>query len=204
MEKLDLRDAVLVGHSMGTGDVARYLGRYGSGRVRKAVLVSPILPYLRAATDNPVGVPVSMFEGFTAAAKADRPSWLKGFLDNFYNMDVYGGTKVTDQAFQASFNITMADPRSPRGRVHPRPGRQTSAPMSRASTFRSWSSRATRTAVPAHPVHGTVNNRKFSVERRYLLTCDGIAIGLTLRDRWMPGEFVADLQVEFNASCGYP
>jgi pimeloyl-ACP methyl ester carboxylesterase len=108
MEKLDLRDAVLVGHSMGTGDVARYLGRYGSGRVRKAVLVSPILPYLRAAGDNPVGVPVSMFEGFTASAKSDRPSWLKGFLDNFYNMDVYGGTKVTDQAFQASFNIAVA------------------------------------------------------------------------------------------------
>ncbi|HXT93030.1 MAG TPA: alpha/beta hydrolase [Trebonia sp.] len=108
MEKLDLHDAVLVGHSMGTGDVARYLGRYGSGRVSKAVLVSPIPPYLRAADDNPVGVPMSMFEGFTASAKADRPSWLKGFLDNFYNMDVYGGTKVTDQAFQASFNIAVA------------------------------------------------------------------------------------------------
>jgi pimeloyl-ACP methyl ester carboxylesterase len=49
-----------------------------------------------------------MFEGFTATAKADRPSWLKGFLDNFYNMDVYGGTKVTDQAFQASFNVAVA------------------------------------------------------------------------------------------------
>jgi pimeloyl-ACP methyl ester carboxylesterase len=108
MEKLDLRDAVLVGHSMGTGDVARYLGRYGSGRVSKAVLVSPIPPYLRAADDNPEGIPVSMFEGFTATAKADRPSWLKGFLDNFYNMDVYGGTKVTDQAFQASFNVAVA------------------------------------------------------------------------------------------------
>jgi pimeloyl-ACP methyl ester carboxylesterase len=49
-----------------------------------------------------------MFDGFTATAKADRPSWLKGFLDNYYNMDVYAGTRVTDQAFQASFNIAVA------------------------------------------------------------------------------------------------
>jgi non-heme chloroperoxidase len=108
IEKLDLRDAVLVGHSMGTGDVTRYLGRHGSGRVSKAVLISPIPPYLVSASDDPEGIPASVFDGFTSTAKADRPSWLKGFLDNFYNMDVYGGTLVTDQAFQASFNIAAA------------------------------------------------------------------------------------------------
>jgi len=108
MEKLDLRDAVLVGHSMGTGDVTRYLGRYGSGRVSKAVLISPMPPYLLSADDDPEGIPASMFDGFAAAAKTDRPSWLKGFLDNYYNMDVYGGTLVTDQAFQASFNVAAA------------------------------------------------------------------------------------------------
>jgi pimeloyl-ACP methyl ester carboxylesterase len=108
MEKLDLRDVALVGHSMGTGDVTRYLGRYGSGRVSKAVLVSPMPPYLLSADDDPEGIPASMFDGFAVAAKADRPSWLKGFLDNYYNMDVYGGTLVTDQAFQASFNIAVA------------------------------------------------------------------------------------------------
>jgi non-heme chloroperoxidase len=108
MEKLDLRDAVLVGHSMGSGDVTRYLGRYGSGRVSKAALISPMPPYLLSADDDPEGIPASMFDGFAAAAKADRPSWLKGFLDNYYNMDVYGGTLVTDQAFQASFNVAAA------------------------------------------------------------------------------------------------
>jgi non-heme chloroperoxidase len=108
IEKLDLQDAVLVGHSMGTGDVTRYLGRHGSARVSKAVLISPIPPYLVSAGDDPEGIPASVFDGFTATAKADRPSWLKGFLDNFYNMDVYGGTLVTDQAFQASFNIAAA------------------------------------------------------------------------------------------------
>ena len=108
MEKLDLRNAVLVGHSMGTGDVTRYLGRYGSGRVSKAVLISPMPPYLLSAADDPEGIPASMFDGFAATAKADRPSWLKGFLDNYYNTDVYGGTLVTDQAFQASFNVAVA------------------------------------------------------------------------------------------------
>jgi len=107
MEKLDLRDAVLVGHSMGTGDVTRYLGRYGSGRVIKAVLISPMPPYLLSGDDDPEGIPASAFDGFAAAAQADRPSWLKGFLDNYYNMDVYGGNLVTDQAFQASFNVAV-------------------------------------------------------------------------------------------------
>jgi len=105
IEKLDLRDAVLVGHSMGSGDITRYLGRYGSGRASKAVLISPMPPYLLSADDDPEGIPASMFDGFAATARADRPSWLKGFLDNYYNMDVYGGTLVTDQAFQASFNV---------------------------------------------------------------------------------------------------
>jgi pimeloyl-ACP methyl ester carboxylesterase len=108
MEKLDLRDAVLVGHSMGTGDVTRYLGRYGSSRVRKAVLISPIPPFLLKTPDNPEGIPQSMFDGFVMQAKADRPAWMKAFLDNFYNMDTYRGSLVSDQAFQASFNLATA------------------------------------------------------------------------------------------------
>jgi non-heme chloroperoxidase len=108
MEKLDLRDAVLVGHSMGTGEVTRYLGVYGSARVAKGVLVSPIPPFLLQASDNPEGLPASLFEGFVQSAKADTPAWMKGFLDNFYNMDTLGGTLVSDQAFQASFNTAAA------------------------------------------------------------------------------------------------
>ena len=108
MEKLDLRNAVIVGHSMGTGEVTRYLGTYGSGRVAKGVLISPIPPFLRQTGDNPEGVPASLFEGFIESAKADTPAWMKGFLDNFYNMDVLGGTLVSDQAFQASFNLAVA------------------------------------------------------------------------------------------------
>src|SRR5262249_39936850 len=119
LEHLDLRDAVLVGHSMGTGEVTRYLASYGSQdhalrfghhrpRVAKAVLISPIPPFLLQAPDNPDGVPQSVFDGFAAAAAADTPAWMKGFLDNFYNMDTLRGTLVSDQAWQASWNQALA------------------------------------------------------------------------------------------------
>jgi pimeloyl-ACP methyl ester carboxylesterase len=107
LEHLDLRDAVLVGHSMGTGEVTRYLGRYGSARVAKGVLVSPIPPYLLQADDNPDGLPQSLFDGFATAARADEPAWMKGFLDNFYNADKLRGTLVSDQAYEASWNIAV-------------------------------------------------------------------------------------------------
>src|SRR5580692_8468093 len=105
LEELDLRDAVLVGHSMGTGEVTRYLGRYGSARVAKGVLVAPIPPFLRQTPDNPDGVPQAVFDGFVQAARADTPAWMKGFLDNFYNVDTLRGTLISDQAYQVSWNL---------------------------------------------------------------------------------------------------
>ena len=107
LEHLDLREAVLVGHSMGTGEVTRYLSSYGSARVAKGVLVSPIPPYLLQADDNPDGVPHALFDGFAQAARADTPAWMKGFLDNFYNIDTLRGTLVSDQAYQASWNLAV-------------------------------------------------------------------------------------------------
>jgi len=73
LEHLGLHDAVLVGHSMGTGEVTRYLGRYGSARVAKGVLLSPIPPYLLQTGDNPDGVPHGLFDGFAQAARAAPP-----------------------------------------------------------------------------------------------------------------------------------
>jgi pimeloyl-ACP methyl ester carboxylesterase len=108
LDKLDLSDAVLVGHSMGTGEVTRYLGAYGSSRVASGVLLSPIPPFLLQADDNPDGVPASLFDGFIQSAQADSPAWMKGFLDNFYNMDTLGGTLVSDQAYQASFTLATS------------------------------------------------------------------------------------------------
>jgi len=108
MNTLDLQQATLVGHSMGTGEVTRYLSAYGSERVSKGVLVSPIPPFLLQTGDNPEGLPGSLFDGFIQNANADGPAWMKGFLDNFYNLDVLGGTLVSDQAYQASWNIAAA------------------------------------------------------------------------------------------------
>ena len=119
LEQLDLRDAVLVGHSMGTGEVTRYLASYGSGnimlsnsghhrpRVAKGVLVSPIPPHLLQAPDNPDGVSGSVFDGFAAAAAADTPAWMKGFPDTFHDIDTLRGTLVSDQAWQASWNLAV-------------------------------------------------------------------------------------------------
>ena len=108
MSYLDLSDAVIVGHSMGTGEVTRYLGAHGSARVAKGVLISPIPPFLMQTPDNPEGLPQSLFDGFIQSAQADPPAWMKGFLDNFYNYDALGGTLVSEQAFQASFSLAVS------------------------------------------------------------------------------------------------
>ncbi|GAB2965472.1 alpha/beta hydrolase [Amycolatopsis acidiphila] len=108
LEHLGLTGVVLVGFSMGTGEVTRYLGTYGSARVRKAVLMGAIPPFLLKTDDNPDGVDRSVFEGIKEAVVKDRPAYFKDFLDNFYNVDTYGGTRISDQAWQNSFNVAVA------------------------------------------------------------------------------------------------
>jgi pimeloyl-ACP methyl ester carboxylesterase len=108
MNTLDLHETTLVGHSMGTGEVTRYLGTYGSARVARAVLISPIPPFLLRTDDNPDGLPGSLFDGFVHAAETDTPAWMKAFLDDFYNMNELGGTLVSGEAFEASWNIATA------------------------------------------------------------------------------------------------
>jgi non-heme chloroperoxidase len=90
---------------MGTGEVIRSLGIYGSAHVRKAVLFGAIPPFLLKTDDNPEGVDQSVFEGIKAAIVADRYAYFKDFFDNFYNVDKLGGTRISDQAWQASFNV---------------------------------------------------------------------------------------------------
>jgi pimeloyl-ACP methyl ester carboxylesterase len=93
---------------MGTGEVTRYLGRYGSARVAKGVLVSPIPPFLLQTPDNPEGLPASLFDGFMQQAREDGPAWMKGFLDNFFNIDKFRGTLVSDQYYEACWNIAVS------------------------------------------------------------------------------------------------
>jgi non-heme chloroperoxidase len=105
--KLDLRDFALVGFSMGGGEVARYLGTYGSQGVSKAVFIASVPPFLLKTADNPEGVDGSVFEGIKKAIVADRPAFLSAFLANFYNVDVLGGKNISDQVVQYSWTVAV-------------------------------------------------------------------------------------------------
>ena len=106
--QLGLRDFTLAGFSMGGGEVARYMGRYGSKNVSKAVFISSVPPYLLRAADNPEGVDGSVFEGIQKAILADRYAFFTEFFKNFYNTDQYLGTRVSEQAVQSSWNIAAS------------------------------------------------------------------------------------------------
>ena len=103
--QLGLRDFALVGFSMGGGEVARYLGKYGSKGVSKAVIISGVPPFLLKTPDNPEGVDGSVFEGIRKAIVADRYAFFTDFFKNFYNTDLLLGKRVSEQAVQASWNI---------------------------------------------------------------------------------------------------
>ncbi len=105
MSKLNLHDATLVGFSMGGGEVARYLGKYGSGRVSKAVFMAAITPFLLKTPDNPEGVDGSVFDGIKQAIVVDRLAFLSNFLSNFYNVDILRTKKVSDEVVRLNWNI---------------------------------------------------------------------------------------------------
>src|SRR6202050_2954075 len=102
---LKLRDFSLVGFSMGGGEVARYLGTFGSTGVSKAVIISGVPPYLLKTADNPEGVDASVFAGIEIAVAADRYAFLTNFFKNFYNTDLLLGQRVSEEAVQASWNV---------------------------------------------------------------------------------------------------
>jgi non-heme chloroperoxidase len=105
LRTLNLEDVSLVGFSMGTGEVTRYIGKYGAKRLRKAVLIGTLGPYLVKTPDNPEGVDRSVFEGIKAAITADRPAMLMDFLRNFYNYDVTGGKLVSERVLEDNWHV---------------------------------------------------------------------------------------------------
>jgi non-heme chloroperoxidase len=106
--QLELRDFALVGFSMGGGEVARYIGKYGSKGVSKAVFIASIPPFLLKTPDNPEGVDGSVFEGIQKAIAADRYAFFTEFFKNFYNTDVLLGKRVGEAAIQASWNLAAS------------------------------------------------------------------------------------------------
>jgi pimeloyl-ACP methyl ester carboxylesterase len=105
---LKLQKFALAGFSMGGGEVARYIGKYGSGSVSKAVIIGGVPPYLLKAADNPEGVDGAVFQGIQKAVAADRYAFFTEFFKNFYNTDLLLGKRISEQAVQASWNVASS------------------------------------------------------------------------------------------------
>jgi non-heme chloroperoxidase len=107
MSTLELQDAILVGFSMGTGELTRYVGTYGADRVAKLAFLASLGPFLVQTDDNPEGVPQDVFDGIVASAKADRFAWFSDFYSNFYNLNENLGTRISQAAVDGSWNVAI-------------------------------------------------------------------------------------------------
>jgi len=105
---LRLTDVRLVGFSMGTGEIIRYVGKYGVSRIAKVALLGTMGPFWLKTVDNPDGADASMFEGFQASMRADRPATLLNIVKNARNHDALGGTLVSDQAVNEAWSVAIA------------------------------------------------------------------------------------------------
>ncbi|TXK39987.1 alpha/beta fold hydrolase [Nonomuraea sp. C10] len=148
LETLDLREVVLVGFSMGTGELARYVSRYGHQRVAKLAFLASLEPFLIARDDDPEGVPQKVFDGIEAAAKRDRYAWFTQFFSDFYNLEENLGSRISQEAVAGSWNVAIS-----------------SAPVAAHAVVSSWIEdfRADVEAVrasgkPALILHGTADN----------------------------------------------
>ena len=148
LETLDLRDVVLVGFSMGTGELARYVSRHGHERVAKLAFLASLEPFLVQRDDNPTGVPQEVFDGIVDAARSDRYSWFTQFYGDFYNLDENLGSRISQQVVDASWATAVG-----------------SAPVAAYAVVPAWLEdfRADVTAVreagkPSLILHGTADN----------------------------------------------
>jgi non-heme chloroperoxidase len=107
LSALDLTGVSLVGHSMGTGEITRYIGKYGTKQLCKAVLIGTLGPYLVKAPDNPEGVDAKVFDDTRAGIKADRPVALMEFLKNFYSVGRADGKLVSERVIQANWAVAI-------------------------------------------------------------------------------------------------
>jgi non-heme chloroperoxidase len=146
LDVLDLTDVVLVGFSMGTGEVARYLSRHGSDRVAKVAFIGSLEPYLLITDDNPDGAgPPEFFQGISDSVAKDRYAFFTGFFSDFYNLDENLGSRISEEALRNSWNVAAAS------------GAYASvaAPLTWPTDFRADIEAIT---VPALIVHGTADN----------------------------------------------
>ncbi len=146
LERLDLTDAALIGFSMGGGEVARYLGRYGSDRVSRAGFLGAITPCLLKSDDNPTGAgPMEFFQGFSEDIKKDRFAFYTGFFNTFYSLDENLGTRISEETVRNSWNVAAS------GGAHA----AAAAPLTWPTDFRADIGAVN---VPTLIVHGTADN----------------------------------------------
>jgi len=148
LETLDLRDVVLVGFSMGTGELARYVSRHGHERVAKLAFLASLEPFLLAREDNPDGLPQEVFDGIEAAATGDRYAWFTQFFSDFYNLEETLGSRISQEAVTGSWHVATS-----------------SAPVAAHAVVSSWLEdfrgdvEAVRlSGLPALILHGTADN----------------------------------------------
>lgn len=148
LETLELRDVILVGFSMGTGELARYVSKYGHERVAKLAFLASLEPFLLARDDNPEGVPQEVFDEIETAAKGDRYAWYTQFFADFYNLDENLGVRISQEAVTGSWHVAIS-----------------SAPVAAHAVVSSWIEdfRADVEAVhasgkPSLILHGTADN----------------------------------------------
>ncbi len=104
LSELDLHDVTLVGFSLGTGELARYVGIYGTDRLKSCVFIETLAPSFIKSEENPAGVDAAGVADVQSAILEDRPAWLTGMLGNFLNLDEYQGSKVSEDTVRSLWN----------------------------------------------------------------------------------------------------
>jgi non-heme chloroperoxidase len=146
LNTLDLHDTVLVGFSMGTGEIARYLSRHGSDRIARVAFLGSLEPFLLITDDNPDGAgPQEFFDGIVTDIRRDRYAYLTGFFAGFYNLDENLGSRISQEAVDASIQVANQAGNTALA----------AAPLTWPTDFRAD---IPAIDVPALIVHGTADN----------------------------------------------
>jgi non-heme chloroperoxidase len=146
LDTLDLRDVILVGFSMGTGEIARYIARHGQDRISRVAFLASLEPFLAITDDNPDGAgPIEFFEGIRADVLKDRYAYFTAFYKDFFNLDENLGTRISEEAVRNAWNVAAGS-----GFVA-----AAAAPLTWPTDFRADIPKVT---VPALIVHGTADN----------------------------------------------
>lgn len=178
LDVLRLKDVALVGFSMGTGEIGRYIGAHGTANLRKVAFLAPIEPFLLETPDNPTGLPASVFDGIVSAAEKDRYAWFTSFFDDFYNLDVNLGTRISEQAVRGSW-VTATR----------------MSPFASSAVVPSWHTdmRADIAKIDVPAAHPPGHRRPDPADRRHRATVhEGGARRTVRRDRRRPARAAVD------------